>query len=262
MSKAFIAVEGDSAQNSSRIHELVESFTQNIIETFPLRMSAGGIVPIEDIQDQVELVLMRSGEQKVARAYVLYRDEHSRLRAANEQGIANPHPTINVTHLDGTKLPLDLGRIDTIVSEACEDLDEVDKKLIIDDALKNLYDGVSQEELATSLVITARTLIEKEPNYTYAAARLLLDDLRSEALSFLGVANNATQAEMSGLYARALPAYSERGIELELLAPGLRNFDMAALGAALDPAPGPAIHLPGPADPVRPLLYPQQRHPV
>jgi len=200
MSKAFIAVEGDSAQDSSRIHELVESFTLNIIETFQRRMPAGGIIHIEDIQDQVELVLMRSGEQKVARAYVLYRDKHSRRRAAQEKGITNPHPSINVTHLDGSKLPLDLGRIDTIVSEACEGLEEVDKKLIIDDTLKNLYDGVPVDGVSTALMMAARTLVEKEPNYTYVTARLLMDNLRREALNFLNVAPEATHKEMMTLY--------------------------------------------------------------
>ncbi len=235
MSKAFIAVEGDSAQNSSRIHELVDSFTKNIIETFQRRMPAGGVIHIEDIQDQVELVLMRSGEQKVARAYVLYREEHSRLRSAEAQGISNPHPTINVTHPDGSKLPLDLGRIDTVVSEACEGLEEVNKKLIIDDALKNLYDGVPVDGVSTALMMAARTLVEKEPNYTYVTARLLLDNLRREALSFLKVADEATQQEMADLYPKALTAYVAKGIELEQLDPALADFDLAALGAAIQP---------------------------
>ena len=235
MSKAFIAVEGDSAQNSSRIHELVDSFTTNIIETFQRRMPAGGVIHIEDIQDQVELVLMRSGEQKVARAYVLYREEHSRLRSAEAQGISNPHPTINVTHLDGTRLPLDLGRIDTVVSEACEGLEEVNKKLIIDDALKNLYDGVPVDGVSTALMMAARTLVEKEPNYTYVTARLLLDNLRRESLSFLKVADEATHQEMANLYPQALTAYVAKGIELEQLDPALADFDLEALGAAIQP---------------------------
>ena len=142
---------------------------------------------------------------------------------------------IHVTQADGSRAPLDITRINTIVKEACAGLEDVSEAEIIDEALKNLYDGVSQQELSTSLVITARTLIEKEPNYSYAAARLLLDNLRAEALSFLGVADNATQREMGTLYAQALPAYIERGIELELLAPDLASFDLAALGEALAP---------------------------
>ncbi|OPX56502.1 ribonucleoside-diphosphate reductase alpha chain [Oceanospirillum multiglobuliferum] len=235
MSKAFIAVEGDSANASSRIHELVDQFTQNIVDTFVRRLPAGGIVHIEDIQDQVELVLMRSGEQKVARAYVLYREEHARLRAAKEQGIHKPHPSINVTHLDGVRLPLDLGRIETIVSEACEGLAGVDKKLILDDALKNLYDGVPVDGVSTALTMSARTLVEKEPNYSYVTARLLQDSLRREALNFLDVAPEATLHEMADLYPKALIAYVAKGIELEHLDPKLAEFDLVALGQAIKP---------------------------
>lgn len=235
MSKAFIAVEGDHAQASSRIHEQVENFTQLIVDTFLRRMPAGGVVHIEDIQDQVELVLMRSGDQKIARAYVLYREEHSRLRSAKEKGINKPHPTINVSHPDGTKLPLDLGRIETVVSEACENLAEVDKSIIIEDALKNLYDGVPADGVSTALMMAARTLVEKEPNYTYVTARLLLDNLRREALSFLNVAAEATQHEMTELYPQAFKAYVAKGIELEQLSPELADFDLNALSEAIRP---------------------------
>ncbi len=239
ITKAFLAVEGGTAAASSRIHETVAKLTDQVSATFKRRMPSGGTIHIEDIQDQVELALMRAGEHKIARDYVIYREEHARLRAEksgqDEAAIDSPHVGIHVTQADGSRAPLDITRINTIVKEACAGLADVSESEIIDEALKNLYDGVSQQELSTSLVITARTLIEKEPNYTYAAARLLLDDLRAEALSFLGVANNATQRDMSTLYAQALPAYIERGIALELLAPELANFDLAALGEALAP---------------------------
>jgi len=136
-------------------------------------------------------------------------------------------------HPDGSKAPLDIDRIGTIVSEACAGLDDVSESAIIDEALRNLYDGVSAKECSTSLVITARTLIEQEPNYSYAAARLLLDDLRAEGLAFMGVADSATQAEMETYYPQALKAFIERGIELELLAPNLADFDLDMLGEAL-----------------------------
>ncbi len=239
ITKAFLAVEGGTAAASSRIHETVAKLTDQVSATFKRRMPSGGTIHIEDIQDQVELALMRAGEHKIARDYVIYREEHARMRAEKsgqgEAAIDSPHVGIHVTQADGSRAPLDITRINTIVKEACAGLSDVSESEIIDEALKNLYDGVSQQELSTSLVITARTLIEKEPNYTYAAARLLLDDLRAEALNFLGVASNATQRDMGTLYAQALPAYIERGIALELLAPELASFDLAALGEALAP---------------------------
>ncbi len=238
ITKAFLAVEGGTAAASTRIHETVAKLTEQVSATFQRRMPSGGTIHIEDVQDQVELCLMRAGEHKIARDYVIYREEQARKRAAKQtlspatQAVAG---AINVIQADGSRAPLDLDRLHTIVSEACTDLSDVSETRILDEALKNLYDGVSAEELSISLVITARTMIEQDPNYSYVAARLLCDNLRSEALGFLGVASSATQHDMGTLYARALPAYVTKGVELELLAPNLLDFDLERLGQALRP---------------------------
>ena len=237
ITKAFLAVEGGTAAASSRIHETVASLTTQVVATFKRRMPSGGTLHIEDIQDQVELELMRGGEHKIARDYVIYREARRQERDANVQLSPESQAAakgINIVYPDGSKAPLDIERIGTIVSEACADLEDVSESAIIDEALRNLYDGVSAKECSTALVITARTLIEQEPNYSYAAARLLLDDLRAEGLGFLGVADSATQAEMNTLYPQALKAYIQRGIELELLAPNLAEFDLDRLGEALE----------------------------
>ncbi|HSC75625.1 MAG TPA: ribonucleoside-diphosphate reductase subunit alpha [Pseudomonadales bacterium] len=234
MTKAFLAVEGGTAAASSRIHETVANLTRQIDQIFRRRMPSGGTVHIEDIQDQVELALMRSSEQKVARDYVLYREEHARMRAAKIQADSKPHPTINVTMPDGSRQPLDIGRLETVVREACMELEGVDANTIIEEAMRNLYDGVSLDDVNTSLVITARALVEKEPNYSYATARLLMDQLRAEGLSFLGITQQATQSEMAALYPRALPVYIHKAIELELISPELATYDMEKLGRALN----------------------------
>src|SRR5690554_7925711 len=236
MTKAFLAVEGGNAAASTRVHETVDSLTKQITATFKRRMPSGGTIHIEEIQDQVELILMRSGEQKIARDYVLYREEHARMRAQKHESStdADPdYPTINVVLADGSRAPLDIARLRTVVSEACMGLSGVSEKAILDEAMRNLYDGVELKDVNTSLVITARTLVEKEPNYSFATARLLLDKLRAEALGFLGIAQEATQSDMELYYARALPIYIQKGVELELLSPELLKFDHEKLGKAL-----------------------------
>jgi ribonucleoside-diphosphate reductase alpha chain len=162
ITKAFLAVEGGSAAASSRIHETVEKLSLQVSAIFKRRMPSGGTIHIEDIQDQVELALMRSGEHKVARDYVLYREERRLQR--EEKKASEPtkaHPTIRVTLSDGSQVPLDLGRMEVVVSEACDGLADVKAQVIIDEALKNLYDGVPIADVNTSLVITSRTLVEK-----------------------------------------------------------------------------------------------------
>ena len=244
MTKAFLAVEGGTAAASPRIRELVTQLTAQMSATFKRRLPSGGTLHIEEIQDQVELALMRSGEQKVARSYVLYREQRAQERAdeAGQQPVHEPllMDTINVVHADGSTARLDVARVQTIVQEACENLSDVDASRIIKEAMANMYDGISASDVATSILITARTLVEEEPNHTYVSARLLLDELRTEALTFLeneksGERQSATQAQMKDAYPVALSRFISRGIELELLSPRLADFDLDRLGAALLP---------------------------
>lgn len=236
ISKAFLAVEGSSAATSSRIHDRVQELTTQVSAVFKRRLPSGGTIHIEEIQDQVELALMRAGEHKVARSYVIYREGRTQERKQREAAgsVAQPHPSLRVTKADGTLVALDMGRLQTLTREACEGLEEVDGALIERETLKNLYDGVAEKDVTTALVMTARTLVEREPNYSLVTARLLTDSLRAEALSFLGLAESATYHDMAELYSRALPLYIEAGIKHELLSPELRTFDLNALGAALD----------------------------
>ncbi|HKK15086.1 MAG TPA: ribonucleoside-diphosphate reductase subunit alpha [Gammaproteobacteria bacterium] len=239
MTKAFIEVEGRTAAASRRIHETIEDLTEQVANALTRRMPGGGTVHIEDIQDQVELALMRAGEQKVARAYVIYREERSRERAAAAASQpATPEARgsvpLNVTLPDGSKVPLNINRLRSIVDEATAGLDEVDGELIIEDALRNLFDGINEKDVNPALVMSGRTLIEKEPNYAYVTARLLLDDLRREALSFIeGNDVAATQREMAAGYAEYFRKYIQKGVDLDLLDHELVKYDLEKLGKAL-----------------------------
>jgi ribonucleoside-diphosphate reductase alpha chain len=236
ITKAFLAVEGNMAAASRRIHETVDDLTDQVVRALFRRLPSGGTIHIEDIQDQVELALMRSEHQKVARAYVLYREEHSRLRAERAKESDQPaEAALQVTLADGTRRPLDEARLRKVVNEACAGLANVDGAWIIEETRRNLFDGVPEKDVAPSLVMTARTRIEQEPNYSQVSARLLLDNLRREALSFLGNGQaSAIQAEMAERYPEYFIDYVKRGVELELLSPELTRFDLARLGAALE----------------------------
>ena len=241
MTKAFLAVEGGTAAASSRIREQVGNLVDQMTGTFRRRFPSGGTIHIEDIQDQVELALMRSGEHKVARDYVLYRDARARARAERKPEVAPLKTSLSITRADGSRTPLDVERLRTVAIEACAGLKDVDGERIIIEALNNMYDGISEHDVATSVLIAARTLVEEEPNYTFVTARILLDDLRAEALTFLGVQApeaatgdfRATQSQMHDVYPVALKAFIERGTTLELLSSELRKFDLDALGTAL-----------------------------
>ena len=238
MTKAFLAVEGGNAAASNRIHEIVKNLTEQVTYALTRRIPDGGTFHIEDIQDQVELALMRGGHQKISRAYVIYRNEHAKARAQEMEQQAetdSPISNINVTLEDGSTQPLDNVRLRAIVSEACEGLQDVDANAILSDTERNLFDGVPEKDVARMLVMSARTLIEKQPDYGYAASRLLLDDMRTEALSFVfGRICNATQTEMQDQYPAYFDAYIKRAIDLELLDPRLAEYDLDFLGKQLD----------------------------
>ena len=235
VTKAFLAIESGNAAASDRIHKKVNQITESVIEVFERRMPSGGTLHIEEIQDQVELQLMRSEELEVARSYILYRAGRTQERKKVAPIIDIPDvPKINITKSDGTKAPLDVERLASLISDACEGLKDVSINEVLEEALKNLYDGVSISDMRSSLIMSARTKVEKEPNYSFVTARILMDQIRNEALGFLGVAEDATYEQMEAYYPKALNAYIDKGIELDILDEELRNYDLEKLGNAID----------------------------
>ena len=233
LTKAFIAVNGGQGAASARVREIVTHLTDTVVAALMRRQPSGGTFHIEDIQDQVELALMRSGEHEVARAYVLYREQRSQERAkqreAQAQIPAAATPTINVTDKGKTR-PLDLAKVAALVQESCEGLGRaVDPQVIMQATLKDLYEGVPVDEVRKSLILSARAMIEKDPAYSYVTARLLLHSLRLETIG-----EELTQAEMKTRYAEVFPLLIQKGIEAELLDERIGSFDLKSLGAALD----------------------------
>ena len=235
ITKAFLANESGNAAASERIHKKVNQISVGVIDVFERRMPSGGTLHIEEIQDQVELQLMRAEELEVARSYILYRAGRTQERKKEAPAIdVSNRLEINITKSDGTLAPLDINKVALLINDACEGLEEVSMNEVLEEALKNLYDGVSLADMRTSLVMSARTKVEKEPNYSFVTARILMDQIRCEALGFLGIADEASYHDMEKYYPKALNAYIEKGIELDILDPILRTFDLNKLGDAID----------------------------
>ena len=228
VTKAFIAVQGGQAAASARIRELVEAITSQVTAALMRRNPAGGTFHIEDVQDQVELALMRSGEHEVARAYVLYREKRAQERAA-QKAAGVPEVQLHVIE-DGVKKPLDTARLAGLLADACSGLgDNVKSEPIMHTVLRDLYDGVPMAEVEKALVLAARSLIEQDPAYSLVTARLLLNSIRHEVLG-----EAVTQAQMGERYAEYFPAFIKKGIAAELLDEKLGQFDLARLARVLD----------------------------
>jgi ribonucleoside-diphosphate reductase alpha chain len=232
MTKAYLAVGGSQGAASARIRELVADLTGGVVNALVRRQPQGGTFHIEDIQDQVELALMRAGQHDVARSYVLYREERARARA-HEKAIARGSrpagPALHVVE-KGERKALDLSALDRLLAASCAGLEPGATPAVIRESLlRDLYDGVPMEEVRKSAILAARALIEKDPAYSYATARLLLHTVRLEVIG-----EEVSQAQMATRYASYFPEFIDRGIAAELLDPALASFDLARLGKALN----------------------------
>ena len=217
--KAFLAVEGGSAAGSSRIHENVDVLTKAVVEVFERRMPSGGTLHIEEIQDQVELQLMRSEHHKVARSYVLYREARKNERSEEDgQAVAQ----------DGEN-----DEISSIVKRACEGLEDVGSQQLIEEIRNASYDGMSEKDLADCMVISARTMVEKEPNYSYVTARILLNNIENEVLDFLEI-DRKLKSDRTKMYSEALTKTFNKGIELGFLNKELKEFDLGKISSSID----------------------------
>ncbi|MBT4385340.1 MAG: ribonucleoside-diphosphate reductase subunit alpha, partial [Betaproteobacteria bacterium] len=234
MTKAFLAVSGGQGAASARVRELVTALTENVVSALKRRNPTGGTVHIEDIQDQVELALMRHGEQEVARSYVLYREqrnqERARVKKESQAGNDASHPALSMI-LDGVSQPLDVNNLKKLIEDSCMGLSNaVNADTVLNLTVRDLYDGVPFEEVNKSLILSARSLIEKDPAYSQVTARLLLNDLRREALG-----EELNREEMVLRYPDYFPNFVKTGVEAELLDERMLQFDLAKLGAALKP---------------------------
>ncbi len=228
--KAFLAVHGTQGAASASVREVVEDLTKNVVRALMRSRPGGGTFHIEDVQDQVELGLMRSSNHEVARAYVLYRERRNQDRAQQQVAAAPQEPTLHV--LDGgQRVALNQDYLKDIMINACAGLGkDVSAEPIVAETLRNLYDGVPMEEVYKASILAARTLIEKDPDYTYVTARLLMHTIAKEILG-----KEVTQDQMPEAYIDYFPQFIKKGVDNDLLDEKLLQFDLKRLAAALKP---------------------------
>jgi ribonucleoside-diphosphate reductase alpha chain len=230
MMKAFLAVHGTQGAASASVRQTVDELTQAVMRAMMRSRPGGGTFHIEDVQDQVELGLMRGGHHEIARAYVLYREKRTQERARQPQAQTTAAPLIHVMD-GGKKVALDIRNLQALIEASCANLGaDVKPDPIVSETMRNLYDGVPIDEVYKASILAARTLIEKDPDYTYATARLLMHTIRREVLG-----EEVAHEEMQTRYAEYFPKFIAKGVQNELLDEKLQQFDLERLGAALKP---------------------------
>ncbi len=230
LTKAFLAAEGGQAAASRRVHEQVRQLTEQVMQSLFRRLPGGGVIHIEDIQDQVELALMRAGHHKVARLYVLYREERARERQARQPETEQAAPGLTLNTRQGPQR-LDEDWLLQYLTPLVADLPAVRLDALVPACLKNCHDGMDETQLHEALILTARTLIERGPDFDRLTARLLLARARDEVHRTLGLEDRPGPLNYRELFPQAI----RRGVEAELLDPELLQFDLARLAEALEP---------------------------
>lgn len=230
MTKAFIAVNGSRGITSARVRKLIEKLATQVFNALSKRYPSGSTLHIEEIQDQVELALMRFGEHDVARAYVLYREKRAQERIQMippEENILDN--TISVVK-NGRPCVLHTDMLLDMVKAASEGLnDSIDPEMIIRETVKNLYDGIPIEEVYKSVILTSRTFIEKDPEYDKVTCRLLLKNICEEVLG-----QEVLQEDLERHYHEHFFTFIKHGIEKNLLHPKLAEYDLRRLSNALN----------------------------
>ena len=231
--RAFLATKRD---DSEAWRQKAEALAHEVERDLFARLGAGRPLHIEEIQDRVEIALMRDAQYDVARNYILYREERARLRQEQRPASEALPAGLQVQRSDGSREALDWARVKADLEAACEGMELADADAILPILKNDVYDGITLEQLRVAQIMATRSLVESEPAYSVATARLVLAQLKSEVLPFVcGAewdASGLTEAETYQVY---FPRYVRKGIELELIDGALAAFDLPRLAAALKP---------------------------
>ncbi len=233
--KAFSADRYGDPQRSLDATTLaeIEEIVDKVIADFSNQTSDVQQIGVEQIQDMVERELMRQQHYSVARRYILYREEHARmrqLRAEETLDSTEPFPPIMVQR--GELLEnLDSGRLRDQLHSACSGLDDVcSSEELIEDVERQFFDRITPKEIAKAMVLAARMRIETDPSYDTVAGRLVLNIIYRESLG-----EAATGQRLAELYHSVFARFVQVGIEAGRLTPQLRIFDLAQLADAIVP---------------------------
>ena len=181
----------DKEQEDS-IHKTVESLTHKVVSALTRRIADGDMIHIEDIQDQVELALMRDEHHKVARAYVLYREQRAASRYHTKklkEQVGAKASSMTVTKRNGDKEAISLDKITNRVSVLSTGLN-IDPIVVVQKAVPGLYNEITSTEIDTYLAETAASLTVEHPDYSYLAARIKANSLHKDTPGFIIATKN------------------------------------------------------------------------
>ncbi|WDI42309.1 ribonucleoside-diphosphate reductase subunit alpha [Bremerella sp. P1] len=233
--RAFRAEIGiaDGQPIESALQQQISEITTNVVNQIENRPFSRDGVDVETIQDAVEIQLMRHGHFSVARRYILYREQHAKLRALRAAESDGPlqAPRIHVKMENGEKQPFDATRMRRRIYSAVRGLEQnCSAEELVEETYRTLYDGITPQEIYRAMILASRSRIERDPDYDTVAARLMLMVIYNEALGHIH-----PNEDLAEVCQRQFEDYINVGIEAKRLSEKLREFDLTKIAAALRP---------------------------
>lgn len=232
-------VDGRSPQD---LIDLVNLLTNKVVSRAVEVAKTGDQLHVEMLQDEIERQMMAEGLYDEVKDFILYRAKHAEARSHQvaveeavkvEESESSKKIDSGKIHLvsmpNGEKIEVKEVDLKRRTDFACKDLDSVSSSEVLEGALVNFYEGIKLDEVDQAFLMSARAKVEKEPNYTFVTARILLDKVYRETI---GV--EAHSENIKNSHTEAFLAYIDRGIELKRLSPELKKFDLKKLADAMD----------------------------
>ena len=229
--KAFLHVYGQEFSRSEGIEAVIYTVSRKILSQVIAIGKVSKVVHIETVQDIAERVLMSSGEHQVAKAYIIYRNQRAIIR------INKGKKEHKITSFYSGKKRVKVNRklVLSLIKRACIGLPDTDVNKILKETLYNVFDGISLKDLYKAMILSARSLTENDPNYSFVAARLLLSNIYREVLDALNIEHDGLVQDISLYYTSCFAKFIDHGVNQDLLSPTLKDFDLCALSKAIRP---------------------------
>lgn len=232
VSKAFLEVLNDAHAEDAR------SIGEAVVAAVKLRYAGTAAIPtVEEVQDLVEHSLMDRGYYDVAKSYIIYRYEHAKIREEKQEEVVEKieKRELLIVKADGTREIFSIDRIKkTLEYSILPDYrDAINVDAFIEQVQREVYDGISTSEVERTMIMVARSMIERDPAYNQLAAQLLLNSLYGKVLHKDGI--TIVSPDFDSAYRTAFIDNVKRAVELKILDERVLNYDLHKLAAALRP---------------------------
>jgi len=226
------AVEKAAISTNRHDLEFSAAITSEVVKMLEKKFSgedAPEMPNVENVQDIVEQALMKGEFFEIAKAYILYREQQTEKRQM-ELLEKMKRKELMVTKRSGEKEPFSTKKLQTAIERAIVGFEHViDAAEVAEASKRDMFDGISTEDIDTAVVMCMKARIEKEPAYSYATAQMFLNNVYKEVLG-----DDLNQKNFEKKYRELFKTNIQLAIEHERMTERLMEYDVDDLAAHMD----------------------------